>query len=1029
MAIRREEVRVTADVSNFVTRAATAGKAARSFAADLDAADTRLSNFVQTAMAVAPAFVPLTAAVVPAVAGLVTQLGFAVAGAGTAVLAFQGMGDALTALNEYHLDPTQKNLDAVHEAMRGMAPAAQEFALYLDTIRPSLDDLQDATQNGLFPGAQEGLEELMGRLPEVESILSTMAQTMGNLLAEGGENLAGSGWDEFFTYVDQTARPIMREMGETLGNLVQGTADLWMAVDPLSRGFSQAFLSMARDYREWAAALDGSEGLESFIEYLNDVGPQAWDTLGSISEALLTLAEAAAPVGSLVLPVLEVLAETITVIAGSDVGPVLVGTAAGIAAISRAMALYNAANGSAFGTMYSRVTSRAGTAAKGLRTDAAAFLDFGSGLDTFGRKAERVTTTNERMRRSFGRLATAGAGIGAFTLAMTDLDDQMGLSNTTMLGMMGLFAGPWGGALGAAAGATMDAAAANNDFADALERANDALEKTPEQLEQQQQLFGDLNDEYIAFKNSIEGDGFWDTFWKGFKPKSLKNSVEGIFGTSDIEEMYAEVLAIQDQVILNQQTWNALYDGINNRQGPTSVITDLDKLSAIARDAQPAMDALGITLQDLQEMDPPEFAAAADAIRDYINSHDSAAGRTRDVRDAVAGLDDELLTTASSASTLADALDALLGPTLNAEEATDAWKAGLAGLREELEGNRRTFAGYSQDALENREATRARAEEITTMLKARAEAGASSEEIARLLRESRRAFIEEGVAIGFSRDEMRARAKEIGLTPKLVRTIFKGEGLDTLADKVAELKRRYDLTPKQVNTVIDQINMGKSQDDIRDLLRQYDLTPEQIDTAIKLFGVAAAESQLNDVARARFVPIYTYHAGAGGKSVENVPSADGNLFDFYADGGIRRRLPRIGDQQPQLRPYRDPRGLVWSEAGSGPWEAFISGHPAKRTRSRSIADEVVSRLGGQVAWFADGGLVARVAASTQRLTPTPPPIPVAAAAGPSRVTVGLSDHDVQRIAAAVRAGSEAGTARGMTERGQALRTAMRTGVR
>ena len=45
-----------------------------------------------------------------------------------------------------------------------------------------------------------------------------------------------------------------------------------------------------------------------------------------------------------------------------------------------------------------------------------------------------------------------------------------------------------------------------------------------------------------------------------------------------------------------------------------------------------------------------------------------------------------------------------------------------------------------------------------------------------------------------------------------------------------------------------------------------------------------------------------------------------------------------------------------NEAGSGPWEGIVSGHPAKRPRSRVITEEIARRLGGDVQWrFADGG--------------------------------------------------------------------------
>ena len=67
-------------------------------------------------------------------------------------------------------------------------------------------------------------------------------------------------------------------------------------------------------------------------------------------------------------------------------------------------------------------------------------------------------------------------------------------------------------------------------------------------------------------------------------------------------------------------------------------------------------------------------------------------------------------------------------------------------------------------------------------------------------------------------------------------------------------------------------------------------------------------------------------------------NADGNVLSFAAGGAI-------GDQSPQIQPNRGPRGIRWSEKGAGPWEAFISGDPGKRLRSRQIWEETGRRLG------------------------------------------------------------------------------------
>src|SRR5438128_2015861 len=84
--------RLGADISQFQRSMATAGASAKGFAKDLEQADSRMANLVQTGLALAPAVVPIGAAAVPAIAGLTLQLGLAAGAGATALLAFNGVG-------------------------------------------------------------------------------------------------------------------------------------------------------------------------------------------------------------------------------------------------------------------------------------------------------------------------------------------------------------------------------------------------------------------------------------------------------------------------------------------------------------------------------------------------------------------------------------------------------------------------------------------------------------------------------------------------------------------------------------------------------------------------------------------------------------------------------------------------------------------------------------------------------------------------------------------------------------------------
>jgi hypothetical protein len=339
VAVRREEVKITADVSNFVTRLAAASAAAGGFAGSLEKADNNMGGLVQTGLALGPALVPIASAAVPVIAGLTTQLGFAVIAAGTTALAFNGVGGALTALNKYKLEPTTANFVALQNAMAELSPAGEDFVRFLHKAGGELQDLQGIAQAGMFPGVEKGITSLLALLPKVEAVVSTVSTTLGNLVAEGGRNLNSPEWVKFFDYLNTTAAPTLTEMGKTFGNVVQGIASMVMAFDPLSRSFSTGLLDMSRSFAHWSANLDQSQGFHDFVTYIQTNGPRALDALGSIVNALAQLVGAAAPIGSVMLPIITRLVDGLAAIADSPAGPALIGLAVAVATLSKAMTL------------------------------------------------------------------------------------------------------------------------------------------------------------------------------------------------------------------------------------------------------------------------------------------------------------------------------------------------------------------------------------------------------------------------------------------------------------------------------------------------------------------------------------------------------------------------------------------------------------------------------------------------------------------------------------------------------------------
>lgn len=866
-ADRSVTVRLRAEIAEYQRKMAMASATTAGFVKSLDSADSRMGNLVQTALALGPALVPIGGAAVPAIAGLTSQLGFAVAGAGAAVLAFNGVGDALGALNDYQLEPTAENLEKLREELRGLGPGAREFVVFLDEVTPKLQRLRREAQDELLPGVADGIDELLdSRLPELRSVVEGLSRGGGILAAMTGEELASDDWDEFFDFLQGEAQTTLVDFGRTVGNVFEALTNTWMAMDPASDDFTAGLLEWSRGLAESTENLDESQGFQDFLSYVRENGPEAVDTLGALGNMLLELVEAAAPVGAASLPIIRAVADVLSAIADSPAGPVLIGAAAGLSAVSRSVALFNAANGSAILGLLRGTAATGPAAAKG----AAAASGGIAGLVAQAEKIQRAAITG-------------AAGLGVLGLSLTDVDDKAGLSNTAMLTLMGTMVAPgYGTAVGALAGLTMDYAEANDAAADSLQRVNEAIDNADYAGLQVSLKAANADLDDMADKASM--------FSKlGMMPSGL-GVLSSIFGNrlgSEVTDLEAQADAAERAQAALEGLARGMGVNTSHLSASGEWVKNIEAIDDAVRRAAPALTAMGISVKDLEQMDSGELEILVARIRAWNREAESAPGRTRAIGEAIEGLDDDLMTTADSAAALDEALQALLSPGMNVSAATDAWTTALRHLNEDLAKNR-TLVGKSDAAIQNREAIRNRVVDLQALLVAQAGAGASSRELRNSLRDQRRALIEAGEAAGMSKDEVRAYIKELGLTPKTVRTLI------------------------------------------------------QADTSRAMSALTLLSERLDWITRPRSarISVAVSYSDAGyqtkGGLQERTNQADGGIIQRYANGGTH--VQRI----PQLR--QGGGAIMWNEPETG-WEAYISGKPAMLERNRKVWADAGQRLG------------------------------------------------------------------------------------
>jgi hypothetical protein len=493
-------------------------KTAGNSTTQIDRYSGRLGLLAEAAVALGPALIPLGASTIPVLTGALAGLGSAAGGIGVAILAFKGLGDGIKALDTYSLAPTIQNLDKLRAAEEKLGPAGTQFLKYLHDIEPQLRGLQDVARAGLLPGVEQGLTDLLQRLPMVRGIVKSLSTEMGTLAAEAGHSLSSSEWRPFFQYVRHEAAPTLDAFAHSAGNVVLGLANLLVAFAPLSQSFGGGLEQMTQAFADWSKHLDTNQSFQNFLAYVQRSGPEAIAFFGALAHAIIGITKAAQPWGNLVLPVLTEALNLFSAIANSDAGPALYATAA-------AMLVF-------------------GRAAKVAGVEGALFASSSS----------KITLWSTR----------AGAGLALLALSATDVDNKLGLSNTAMDAMAGLLiGGPVGLALGAGVGLFQDIAKANGSWNAALQGTETALQS--HSLTQLQMDLKSVNAQLAQVADAHKNVN--DLGWGIFAPSHIGNQVKATIG--EITGKVASLTERQGELKTSMQEGGSIADLFGHDIGRT----------------------------------------------------------------------------------------------------------------------------------------------------------------------------------------------------------------------------------------------------------------------------------------------------------------------------------------------------------------------------------------------------------------------------------------------------------------------------
>lgn len=365
---------------------------------------------------------------------------------------------------------------------------------------------------------------------------------------------------------------------------------------------------------------------------------------------------------------------------------------------------------------------------------------------------------------------------------------------------------------------------------------------------------------------------------------------------------------------------------------------------------------------------PAAVKAAADAQPSVVSGLDKTTQAALDGKDALAQLTEALWDYANAKLKLS-------GSKIGFEGAIDDAASTIKGNKKKRGKGTKVGNSTSMDYAVNRENKKALddlAASTQTYINALVEQKGKGEEAANAMQRARDSYIASAVAAGYSGDKAKQMADEMGLIPENVRSDVTLEGAEAAKAQASTLKDAIKGLPKKQQSQIESKFKKEGITEAYVALAKIDKKKADawIISMLNKGAINSWDKYKPETKRPKIDPTLTRSSVTVRVNVKGgrIAVADGGLFQDSPKGLVQRFANggefagSIGTKQPQIQ-LAGGAGLNWAEDGAGPWEAFISGHPGKRDRSRAIATTVVSRLGG-VAHFADGDLIGRPQAYT-----------------------------------------------------------------
>lgn len=228
----------------------------------------------------------------------------------------------------------QAYLEQAKALEEGLTPAERHMGDALDAIKQKWKGLQDVLSPVIFKALKPWIDSVTKGMRFIAPLVKPAASALAQL-GEGVKKALGSPyWSSFIRQMGKLGGTALLAFGKSAGYVVKGLAGIMKAFMPLTRQMLPGIVKMSKAFSDWANGLAGSSGFQKFIEYVKKNGPKLLAILGNIGIIAVKLIEGLAPLGQVMITVLDVVAKFLAKLSPTQIMLIALGVSAAIAAIT-----------------------------------------------------------------------------------------------------------------------------------------------------------------------------------------------------------------------------------------------------------------------------------------------------------------------------------------------------------------------------------------------------------------------------------------------------------------------------------------------------------------------------------------------------------------------------------------------------------------------------------------------------------------------------------------------------------------------